>query len=350
MQHVTDRWDLRKDMLFNTALEEAHWDEATTRWIVRTSGGTTFRVRYLVTALGVLSKQNVPNIQGMDTYLGEKYHTGAWPQDVKLEGKRVGVIGNGSTGIQVITAIAKEVGHLVSFQRNPQYSVPSGQRPVTEAYRQYINDNYSRLWEEAKDESLFAFGFKETNRLTFSVKEAERKQIYESAWRKGGGFRFMFDTFGDITLDEAANHAAADFIKTKICETVRDPEKARKLLPTQLYARRPICDSGYYQAFNRDNVDIVSLQETPITTFTPHGIRTKDGKEHKLDVVIFATGFDAVDGNYTRVAIHGRDGVSLKDHWLPRGPTSYLGISVPQFPNLFMILGPNGPFCNLYVY
>lgn len=249
--------------------------------------------------------------------------------------------------LQVVTEVAKYVGHLVSFQRNPQYSVPSGQGPVTSEYRQYINDNYPEIWRKAKDESLFAFGFQEVSRPTFSVDEEARREIYEAAWRRGGGFRFMFETFGDISTDEAANHEAANFIKAKICDTVKDPEKARKLLPTQLYARRPLCDAGYYEQFNRDNVELVSLQETPITHVTPRGIRTADGNEHQLDVIIFATGFDAVDGNYTRVVIQGRNGESLKDHWDSIGPTSYLGVSVPKFPNLFMILGPNGPFCNL---
>jgi len=156
----------------------------------------------------------------------------------------------------------------------------------------------------------------------------------------------MFETFGDISTDEAANNAASDFIKAKIREKVKDPEKARKLIPTQLYARRPLCDSGYYEQFNRDNVEIVSLHETPIDRITSEGILTSDGEEHKLDVIIFATGFDAVDGNYTRLAIKGK-GESLKDHWDTMGPTSYLGVSVPNFPNMFMILGPNGPFCNL---
>lgn len=248
---------------------------------------------------------------------------------------------------QVVAEIAKYVGHLVSFQRNPQYSVPSGQGPVTPEYRQHINDNYPEIWRKAKDETLFAFGFQEVSRPTFSVDERERKEIYETAWRRGGGFRFMFETFGDISTDEAANHEASNFIKAKICETVKDPEKARKLLPTQLYARRPLCDAGYYEQFNRDNVELVSLQETPIAEITPKGIKTADGQEYQLDVIIFATGFDAVDGNYTRVAIQGRNGETLKDHWRSIGPTSYLGVSVPNFPNLFMILGPNGPFCNL---
>lgn len=157
----------------------------------------------------------------------------------------------------------------------------------------------------------------------------------------------MFETFGDISVDEAANNAASNFIKDKIRHTVKDPEKARKLLPTQFYARRPLCDAGYYEQFNRENVELIGLQETPIAEITSKGIKTCDNKEYELDVIIFATGFDAVDGNYTRVAIRGRDGQSLKDHWAPAGPISYLGVSVPNFPNMFMILGPNGPFCNI---
>lgn len=249
--------------------------------------------------------------------------------------------------MQVITEIAKDVGHLVCFQRNPQYSVPSGQGLISEEQRQEVIQNYEKIWHEVKDESLLGFGFEEASRTTFSVKEEERKKIYESAWQAGGGFRFMFETFGDVSTDEAANTAAADFIKSKIRDTVRDPEKARKLMPTQRYARRPLCDAGYYEQFNRDNVDIINLQENPISRFTNSGVLTQDGTEHKLDVVIFATGFDAVDGNYTRLAIHGRNGQSLKDHWGTNGPTSYLGMSVPDFPNMFMILGPNGPFCNI---
>lgn len=157
--------------------------------------------------------------------------------------------------------------------------------------------------------------------------------------------RFVSEGRADIPagIDENANNEASDFIKSKIRETVTDQEKARKLLPTQLYARRPLCDAGYYEQFNRDNVDIINLQETPISKFTSSGILTEDGTEHKLDMVIFATGFDAVDGNYTRLAIQGRNGQSLKDHWSEVGPTSYLGVSVPEFPNMFMILGPNGP-------
>ncbi|THZ50755.1 cyclopentanone 1,2-monooxygenase, partial [Aureobasidium pullulans] len=346
LQHVVKLYDLRKDILLDTELEAATWDDLDDRWTVETSQGS-FKVRYLVTALGLLSKVNVPDIQGIHDFGGQMYHTARWPQDATIEGKRVGVIGNGSTGIQVLTAVAKKAKHLVSFQRNPQYSVPSGNKPVSPEYRNYVNENYEEIWREAKDESMFAFGFKEVSRPTFSVSPEEREEIYEAAWRKGGGFRFMFETFGDISTDDEANKSAADFIKRKIASTVKDPEKARRLMPSQLYARRPLCDTGYYEQMSRDHVEVVSLSETPITRIVPKGIITSDGEEHELDVIILATGFDAVDGNYTRVQIKGRNGQSLKQHWEPQGPSTSLGLCVPGFPNFFMITGPCGPFSNI---
>jgi cyclohexanone monooxygenase len=345
LQHVVKRHDLRKDIQLNTELLSAQWDEEKSRWEIKTSNDETFKARYLVTALGLLSRQNFPNIKGRTSFRGEMYHTGAWPADADMEGKRVGVIGNGSTGVQVITALGGKAKQLLCFQRNPQFSVPSGDRPVEAEYRKKVNEDYEQIWQKAKG-STFAFGFEESDVPTMSVSKEERERIFQSAWEKGGGFRFMFGTFCDISYDEKANKEAADFIKRKIQTIVTDPEKARKLTPTQFYARRPLCDAGYYQQFNRENVDIIDINATPVEEFTPTGIKTSNGHVHELDVVIFATGFDAVDGNYTRVAIKGRTGQTLKEHWA-EGPTSYLGVSVPDFPNLFMITGPNGPFTNI---
>ncbi|EXJ94480.1 cyclohexanone monooxygenase [Capronia coronata CBS 617.96] len=346
LQNVVKRYGLRQHAQFNTELTKAQWDDAEGRWTVETSTGHIFKPKYLVTALGLLSRQNFPDIPGIETFKGDLHHTARWPKGLDLRGKRVGVIGNGSTGVQVITAIAKEVEQLVCFQRTPQYSVPSGDREVPPGYREDLNRRYTEVWQQAKN-SMFAFGFEESTRPTFSVGREEREKIFEEAWQKGGGFRFMFETFCDISYDEAANEEAASFIRRKIGEIVKDPEKARKLMPSGYHARRPLCDTGYYQQFNRDNVDVVDLKETPITRITPAGIELSNGHVCELDVIVFATGFDAVDGNYTRVAIRGRDGNSLKEHWAEVGPTSYLGISVPDFPNMFMILGPNGPFTNL---
>ena len=351
LNHVVKRHDLRKHMQFNTELKDAQWDEASHRWVVKTSTGEEFRARYMVTALGLLSKTNFPPIPNLKTFKGEMYHTGSWPKSYDFSNKRVAVIGNGSTGVQVITALGKEVKSLLCFQRTPQYSVPSGDGPVSSEYRAKVNSNYDSIMTQLRN-SAFAFGFEESNVPCFSVSAEERERIFEAAWQKGNGFRFMFWTFNDLTISPEANEEACKFIRSKIRQIIKDPAKAEKLCPTDYYARRPLCDGGYYEQFNRPNVDIVDIKANPITTFTSTGITTKDdqtGEEttHELDVIVFATGFDAVDGNYTRVAIKGRSGDSLRDHWKETGPTTYLGVCVPDFPNLFMITGPNGPFTNI---
>ncbi|EXJ55991.1 cyclohexanone monooxygenase [Cladophialophora yegresii CBS 114405] len=346
LQHVVERHDLRKDMLFNTELLSAKWDEVSKLWRVELSTGKTLRIRYLVTALGLLSKANYPDIPGIDTFQGQKVHTARWPAGLDVTGKRVGIIGCGSTGVQVITDIASKVKSLTCFQRHPQYSVPSGDRPVDPSYRQWVNENYDAIFDQVKN-SAVGFGFVESTRPYASVSSPEeREAIFESLWRQGNGFRFMFGGFNDIATDKVANEAACAFIRKKIREIVKDPEKARKLQPHDYYARRPLCDGGYFEQFNRENVDVVQLQETPITRITEKGVQTTD-RLYELDVLIFATGFDAIEGNYNRVRIQGRDGMSLKEYWTPTGPTSYLGVSVPKFPNLFLITGPQGPFTNL---
>lgn len=345
LNHVADRLDLRRDIEFNTGVTGARFDEQRNLWHVQLDSGKTVTARYLVTALGLLSATNVPDIKGIETFQGAQYHTGAWPEGLDFTGKRVGVIGTGSTGIQVITALAPQVGHLTVFQRSPQYSVPVGNGPVSPDYVKSVKQNYDQIWKDVRS-SVVAFGFKESAVPALSVSEEERRAVYQKAWETGGGFRFMFETFCDIATDEAANETAAAFIRGKIAEVVKDPETARKLTPTDLYAKRPLCDSGYYATFNRDNVALVDVKANPIAQVTPKGIKTADGVEHELDVLIFATGFDAVDGNYTRIDLRGRNGLTIQEKW-KSGPTSYLGVANADYPNLFMILGPNGPFTNL---
>ena len=227
---------------------------------------------------------------------------------------------------------------LICFQRHPQYSVPSGDGPVSEDYRNHVNENYDKIMKHVRS-STVGFGFDESTKPLASFTEEEREQIFEELWSKGNGFRFMFGGFDDVATNPEANEAACQFIRNKIAQIVKDPEKARKLQPHDYYARRPLCDGGYYKQFNRDHMSIVDLKETPITSITANGIVTSDNVEHQLDVIVFATGFDAIDGNYTRVRIHGIGGRTLKDHW-EGGPTSYLGVAVPGFPNLGMITGP----------
>lgn len=342
---VVDRYGLRDHIMLETGMTEAEFDEVNGTWTVHTDRGITFRCRFLIAGLGLLSATNLPALPGMDSFEGQLVHTGAWPDGLDLTGKRVGVIGNGSTGNQVITATGPVAAHLTSFQRTPQYSVPAGNRELTSHEQQAYRDNFDATWDQVRSSSV-AMGFHESAVETFSVSAEERERIYQRAWDEGGGFRFMFETFCDIATSEEANEEAAKFIRRKIAEIVEDPETRRNLTPTDLYARRPLCDSGYYETFNRPNVTLVNIKENPIEKVTERGVVTADGALHELDVLVFATGFDAVDGNYTRIDIRGRGGQALKEHWSD-GPTSYLGMATSGFPNLFMILGPNGPFTNL---
>lgn len=345
LENVADRHNLRPDIQLNTGITAAHFNEPDQVWEVTTDTGEHHTAKFLVTALGLLSATNIPNIKGRETFQGEWHHTGHWPENVQFGGKRVGVIGTGSTGTQVITAIAPQVKQLTVFQRSPQYSVPVGNGPVTPEYEVDVKKNYDEIWEQVKG-SVVAFGFKESTVSAMSVSEDERRAVFQKAWDTGGGFRFMFETFCDIATDEQANQAAQDFIRSKIAEIVKDPETARKLMPRDLYAKRPLCDSGYYATFNRPNVELVDVKANPIVEITPKGVKTTDGVEHELDMLIYATGFDAVDGNYTKIDIRGRNGLRIQDHW-KAGPISYLGVANAHYPNMFMVLGPNGPFTNL---
>ena len=344
LNKVADWFDLRRSYQFNTKVTSTYFNEENNYWEVTTDKGETVTAKFLITGLGLLSATNVPNFKGLETFKGEQYHTARWPQDVDLKGKRVGIIGTGSTGVQVIIDIAPKVEHLTVFQRTPQYSVPIGLKVQSEAEKAEIKANYEEIWKQAKS-SAVAFGFEESTVPAVSVSKEEQERVFEEAWNIGGGFRFMFGTFSDIATNPEANEAAAEFIRKKIRQIVKDPETARKLTPTGLYAKRPLCDNGYYDTYNRDNVSLVSVKETPIVEITPKGVRTTDS-EYELDVLIFATGFDAVDGNYTKIDMRGRDGITMKEKWAD-GPTGYLGMMNTHFPNHFMILGPNGPFTNL---
>ena len=343
LEHIVDRHDLRKDIQLETELLSADWIASQCKWRVTTTQGI-FVVRYLITALGLLSTAKLPDIAGLDEFQGEICHSSRWREDFDLSEKRVGVLGNGSTGVQIITDIAGRVKSLVSFQRSPQYSVPSGNGPVTTAYRQSLNERYDEV-VESLPRTATCFGFTESTTPYASIAPEDRNQVFEDLWKQGNGFRFMFGGFSDISVDKAANEATCQFVKSKIAQIVTDPEKARKLMPREPYARRPLCDGGYYKQFNRSNVDVVNLRDTPIDKISGTGITTADGQFYEIDTLILATGFDPVEGSYSRTRIHGTSGQSLADHW-KKGPTSYLGCFVPGFPNLILISGPQGPFAN----
>ncbi|KIW97963.1 uncharacterized protein Z519_01547 [Cladophialophora bantiana CBS 173.52] len=347
LEHIVERHRLREHLQFNTEVLSARWHEGDGIWLIETDNGGAFRARYLITAIGLLSAENWPSIPGRETYKGELYHTARWPESYDFSNKKVGVIGNGSTGVQVITDIAKNVGSLLCFQRHPQYTVPAGRRAVAKEERDAINSTYDEIWHKVRH-SIGGMGFEEAKVAAMSVSEQERERVYQAAWDKGGGLNFLLGTFNDITFDETANRTACDFIKGKIAQIVHDPEKRRKLMPTELYARRPLCDTGYYEQFNRENVDIVDIRTNPIAEFTSGGIRQSDGTAYDLDVIICATGFNAFDGAYRRIRFEGRNGLTLDEYWKQQGgAVTNMGVAVAQFPNLFMILGPQSPLANV---
>ncbi|EAW06432.1 flavin-containing monooxygenase [Aspergillus clavatus NRRL 1] len=347
LQHIADTHDLRPHMKFNTHMTSATWDEATSTWRIVCKTGDVFHARYLLTALGLLTRANYPDIPGQRTFKGEIRHTSAWSPELDLRGKRVGLVGVGSSGVQIVSAIADAVKSLHVFIRHPQYVVPSGDRELTPSEREEIARTYPKLWAEARTSAL-ALGFPELGRQAMALSPADREEAFELLWQAGSGLQFLFGGFSDLVTDPAANEAACKFLRRKIAEIVTDPQKRAALMPTELFARRPPCANGYYEQFNRENVFAVDVKAHPITGVEEAGIRTADDKLHELDVIIFATGYDAMDGAYVRLDIQGRNpSDSLRERWKTAGPASYLGMSVPDFPNLLMINGPLTPFANI---
>jgi cation diffusion facilitator CzcD-associated flavoprotein CzcO len=347
LNHVADKLDLKKDMSFNTRVCSAQYDESQNQWVVRTQLGDTWRAQFLITAVGCLSSANVPDIMGRDDFAGQWFHTGSWPQEgVDFKGKRVGVVGTGSTGIQVIPVIAQQAAHLTVFQRTANYSLPANNAPLTEEFKQYAKVHAHDIYE-IMTTNHNGHPFHIESRTAVETPEQERQQIYEAAWNKGG-LRFRA-TFEDLLTDQRANETAAQFIRQKILQIVKDPEKAEILadIDHPFAAKRPPIDSGYFETYNRDNVSIVNLRRTPIEEIVPEGIRTSN-RTYDLDVIVFATGFDAMTGSLLKLNIEGVNGRKLTDDWRA-GPQTYLGLQIPGYPNLFTITGPGSPsvLCNL---
>lgn len=342
--NFADRFDLRRSISFDTSVTEARFDDESKRWAVTTDRGDRWTSQFLIEGVGLLSSTNFPEFPGQGRFRGDIYHTARWPHEpVDFSGKRVGVIGTGASGIQVITELGEAAGHLTVFQRTPQYVVPAQHGPIRQELAEEVQRDYEGYWRRTLD-SVTAFGFEESAISASTVSDAEREEIFERVWNSGGGFQFMFATFNDIGVSLEANQAASDFIRRKIKSIVKDPDTAELLSPKDLYARRPPCCDGYYETFNRENVKLVDVKAHPIVEITEHGIRT-DNAEYELDVIVFATGFDAVTGNYLKFAQYGHNGVSLADRWRTR-PVDHLGVMVAEFPNMFMIFGPMGPFTN----
>ena len=339
--HVADRFDLRRDIQFETTVNQARFDEAFNTWIVGTDQGDLVRARFLIAGTGCLSATNIPDFAGLDSFAGEGYHTSRWPKEgADLFGKKVGVIGTGSTGIQAVPVIAEQAGHLYVFQRTPNYSLPSGNAPVDPE----VERDWKAHYDEHRERDRNSYGGRYVQPPQHSVLEfpaPERDGVFEAAWRQGAFA--MMAAFKDLRSNLEANEIAADFVRRKIRQTVKDPEVAALLCPQDypIGTKRLCVDLNYFETFNRDNVTLVDVRTHPILEITPTGLRTTKAS-YDLDVLVFATGFDAMTGPLLRMGVTGRGGLTLKEKW-EGGPRSYLGVSVAGFPNLFMITGPGSP-------
>ena len=338
LNYVADKFDLRRNIQLDARVASAVYDEHENRWQVDTEDGHRAKSQFLITAVGVLSARYIPDFEGIDNFKGAWCHTARWPKEgMDLTGKRVGVIGTGATAVQLIPEIAKEVAHLTVFQRTANYCVPLRNSLIDSEWQREIKASYPEIFKKCM-ETPGAFIHQFDPRSALQVSEEERLEQYEKLWAEPG-FKKWLANFQDIMIPGEANEDYAEFVRNKIRERVNDPVVAEMLVPKDhpFGSKRLPCETGYYDAYNRDNVLLVDVRDAPIERLTPKGIRTSNA-EYELDVIIFATGYDAVTGSLTRIDIHGEGGRTLKDKYA-EGPRTYMGIQSAGFPNLFTMPG-----------
>jgi len=340
-QHVADRFDLRRDIQFETSVTAAAFDEASETWLVQTNRGDAVRARFLIMATGCLSAGRVPDIEGIADFGGTTYHTGAWPHEgVDFTGKRVAVIGTGSSGIQSMPVIAAQAEHVYVFQRTPNFSLPSNNWKITPDYERSWKDRYAERREQARHtRSGTLYNFGNTSALAVPPEDCEHE--YDLRWDMGGVE--LMQAYTDLLLTKEANDTAADYVRAKIRAIVADPATAETLLPTNhpIGTKRICVDTDYFATYNRPNVTLIDLRKTPIERLTAKGIRTS-GADFEVDSIVFATGFDAMTGSLLKMDLTGVGGERLRDKWAA-GPRTLLGVMTAGFPNLFTITGPGSP-------
>lgn len=348
--YVDRKLDISRDVRFNARVESAEFDSSRNQWVVRSSDGSTTRCTFLLPCLGFASKPYFPSIPGLDSFTGARHHTALWPQEgVDFTGKRVGVIGTGASAVQVIQEAAREAAELTVFQRTPNLALPMGQRELTTEDQAALKEDLpKRLASRGSTFAGFDFDFKSLNAVDLG--QAERTAIYEELWQ-AGGLRFWLAACQDLLFDQRANDYAYDFWRDKVRARIKDPRLAEKLAPADpihpFGVKRPSLEQNYYEVYNQDNVRLVDVNDTPLKRITQNSVRTVDGPDHKLDILVLATGFDAVSGGLTRIDIRGADGTLLRDKWAP-GVSAYLGVTTAGFPNMLFAYGPQSPsgFCN----
>ncbi len=340
LNHVADRFDLRRDMRFSTKVEATVFDERSGLWQIRTGDGNTTFARYVVMATGCLSSSLTPKFEGMESFAGPQYHTALWPKEpVDFTGQNVAVLGTGSSAMQVIPIIAEQAKQLNVFQRTANYAVPAWNGPLDRDYLKWFKANYVENRKRAK-RLVSGFLCYYNPKTTFEVSDEDRDREYEARWREGGiGY---LAAFSDITTNDEANRLAADFIHRKIRSIVKDPKVAELLIPDSVIGCKRLCvHAGYYATYNRDNVALIDVKTDPVERITPTGVVVA-GKDYPADTLVLATGFDAMTGALNKIDIRGRRGISLKEKWA-EGPRSYLGVASSGFPNLFTVTGPGSP-------
>ncbi len=345
-QYVAQKFDLRCDIQFRSRVVTAIWQELTRSWRVTLEDGSEFSTRFLVTAIGPLSTPTLPVIEGRDSFRGQSFHTARWPKEpVDFSGKRVAVIGTGATGVQTIQTIASQVGSLTVFQRTPNWCAPLHNGKIDAETQKKIKAGYPEMFARCQ-ETFACFLHTPDPRGAFEVTDDEREAFYEKLYGERG-FGIWQGNFKDILTDHKANATISDFVARKIRSRVKDQSVAEKLIPKNhgFGTRRLPLETFYYEVYNRDNVELVDIKETPIERITPQGIRTS-AKEFAFDIIIFATGFDAITGSFDKIDLRGVDGARLKDKW-KMGPETYLGLMVHQFPNLLMLMGPHTALGNI---
>lgn len=343
LNHVADRFDLRPHIRLNTRVMAMRFDEDRNRWQVRADTGVEVEARFCVMASGNLSTPRVPDFMGLENFRGEWYHSGLWPEEgVDFTGKRVALIGTGATGIQMVPKLAAQARHLTVFQRTANFSVPARNRKLPADVVREHKAKYPEHRRAARQQPFGVALVPTPMQSAMALSAEERRRVYEDRWAAGGSVPFL-SVFTDFLTDEDANETVASFVREKINQLVRDPETAELLTPRDhpIGSKRLCVDTEYYEAFNRTNVSVVDVRRAPIQEITATGIRTSDA-EYEVDAIAFATGFDAMTGALREIDVTGRGGVKLADKWA-HGPTTYLGLMVHGFPNMFMVTGPGSP-------
>ncbi len=343
---VADKFDLRRDIQFESRVAAAIWDEAERSWNVTLQDGSRFRTRFVITAIGPLSTPTLPRIEGVDSFRGRSFHTARWPKEpIDFAGQRVAVIGTGATGVQTIQTIAGSVGHLTVLQRTPNWCAPLHNGKIDAETQKQIKAGYPEMFRRCQ-ETFACFLHTPDPRGTFEVTDEEREAFFEKLYGERG-FGIWQGNFRDILIDRKANALISDFVARKIRQRVKDPKVAEKLIPKNhgFGTRRLPLETFYYEVYNRDNVELVDIAETPIERITAKGIETS-AAEYEFDIIIYATGFDAITGSFDQIDLRGAGGMRLKDRW-KRGPETYLGVMVDGFPNMMMLMGPHTALGNI---